>query len=74
LPNVEHGKDYTHVVIDKKPAARNYETTSLDQAMVANVEKPEANARMTCQLLVPKEDEHYQAVSSYDLDVVPLKE
>ena len=73
LPNVEHwGQSYTHVVMDKSPG----DVDKLDRAFVANVQKTEANARMTCQLFVPSEDDSakFQAIQEFDLDVVPLKD
>ena len=82
LPNVEHwGRPFTQVVIDKKPIYHNLQ--AFDQALVAHVEKKQANARMTCQVFVPEEspnnnttstEKSYKAVQSYDLDVIPLKE
>jgi len=78
LPNAEHwGQAYTHVVLDNPPKGEGSATMkeSLDHAFVAHVQKQQANARMTCQLLVPKDDdEHYRPMQQYDLDVVPLKE
>lgn len=79
LPNVQQwGNAYTHLIIDKAPGAAQ----DLDHAFVANVQKRDANARMTCQLFVPATDEDkesdggikYQAIQQYDLDVLPLKE
>ena len=75
LPNVKQwGNSYTHVVVDKSPG--DDETKFLDRAFVANVQKKDAQARMTCQLFVPSENdsEPYQAIQQYELDVVPLKE
>jgi Paf1 len=72
LPNAElWGNAYTHVVIDKTPGES---AEALSRAFVANVQKRDANARMTCQLFVPGEKDIYQAIQQYDLDVVPLKE
>jgi hypothetical protein len=72
LPNVKHwGQAYTHVVVDKSPGE---DVELLDKAFVANVEKRDANARMTCQLFVPSSETEYNGVQQYDLDVVPLKE
>jgi hypothetical protein len=85
LPDLQQwGNAYTHVVIDKTPGG---DQEALKQAFVANVQKRDANARMTCQLFVPKEKEeednddsaadhgiNYQAIQQYDLDVLPLKE
>jgi RNA polymerase II-associated factor 1 len=72
LPNVEHwGHAYTHVVMDKSPG----DVDRLDRAFVANVQKIDVNARMSCQLFVPSEEEaKYQAIQQYELDVLPLKE
>ena len=74
LPNVEQwGNAYTHLVMDKPSGD---DISFLDKAFVANVEKRDANARMTCQLFVPSEDnlDQYQAMQQYELDVVPLKD
>jgi RNA polymerase II-associated factor 1 len=72
LPNVEYwGHPYTHVVIDKSPG------DPIDKAFVANVQKKDANARMSCQLFVPSSEEDettYQAIQQYGIDVLPLKE
>jgi RNA polymerase II-associated factor 1 len=73
LPNVEHwGHAYTHVVMDKSPG----DVDKLGNAFVANVQKRDANARMTCQLFIPSEEDsaRYQAIQQYELDVLPLKE
>lgn len=57
LPSIENwGKAFTHVVIDKPPIpARNqkYDMAGLNTAVVGNVEKRQANARMSCQLYIP---------------------
>jgi hypothetical protein len=86
LPHADQwGKAFTHLVIDKAPnLLPQYEITALEDAMVTNVEKMEANARMTCQVAVPAKDppdelkQHemtpYHVVQAYDLDVIPLKE
>jgi Paf1 len=82
LPNVEcWGNSFTHVIIDKAPKlADNYTVTDLAQSLIANVEKPEATARMSCDVCVPSkadgehDDGRYESVQSYDLDVLPLKE
>eukprot|EP00980_Cylindrotheca_fusiformis_P028126 scaffold22582_cov194-Cylindrotheca_fusiformis.AAC.4 len=70
LPNVEYwGKPYTHLVVDKSPGEK------IDTAIVANVQRKDANSRMTCQLFVETEEQaKYQAVQQYELDVLPLKE
>lgn len=70
LPNAEYwGKPYTHVVIDKSPGEK------INEAIVANVQRKDANSRMTGQLFVPAEDQgKYQAIQQYELDVLPLKE
>lgn len=72
LPNVATwGTPLTHVMIDKPPAARDYSMNDLNHhAIISDVEKESANSRMKCQLLVPPE---YKSVSTYDLDVEPLK-
>ena len=75
LPNVEHwGHAYTHVVMDNPPKSGSIK--HLDKAFVAHVEQRAANSRMSCQLLVPSEeqDNNYISAAQYDLDVVPLKE
>ncbi|KAL7574876.1 hypothetical protein ACA910_010710 [Epithemia clementina (nom. ined.)] len=82
LPAVEYwGLPFTHLVIDKKPSLpEKYKQTDLRQGLVANVEKPEQNARMSCELFVPSRREeqekkdYYEVVQSYDLDVIPLKD
>jgi hypothetical protein len=59
LPNVENwGRAFTHVVIDKAPNLQNttHTNVSLNQAIIANVEKLAANAHMHCQLWVPAAD------------------
>lgn len=83
LPDVSNwGRAFTHVVIDKAPAnlPPGHTVEDLNQAFVANVEKREANARMTCSMLVPAKDlseddkTFLRPIQSYDLDVIPLKE
>lgn len=85
LPHVqEWGKSFTHLIIDKRPTLPDqYDIESLHDGLVTNVEKREANARMTCQVSVPAKDvpeegkdleSPYQSVHAFDLDVVPLKE
>jgi len=74
LPNVKQwGNAYTHVVMDKPPGD---DIVFLENAFVANVQKKDATARMTCQLFVPSENnsEPHQAIQQYELDVVPLKD
>jgi len=74
LPNVKQwGNSYTHVVVDKPPGE---DIKFLDKGFIANVQKKDATARMTCQLFVPSDNdvEPYQATQQYELDVVPLKE
>lgn len=73
LPNVEKwGNAYTHVVVDKNPGV---DVPLLNKAFVANVEKKDATARMTCQVFGPSDDPGlYQGMQAYELDVVPLKE
>jgi hypothetical protein len=72
LPDANNwGRAYTHVVMDKSPG----DVDKLGLAFVANVQKKDANARMTCQLFIPSEDPtRYQAIQQYDLDVLPLKD
>lgn len=84
LPDIQHwGFAYTDVVVDKSPGTED--VGKLDQAFVANVQKRDVTARMTCQLFVPaekddkdqtneKESVSYQAIQQYELDVFPLKE
>lgn len=78
LPNAQHwGQAYTHVVLDNPPKGHDPLALRepLDRAFVAHVEKQQANARMTCQLLIPEnKDGEYRPIQKYDLDVVPLKE
>lgn len=74
LPNVKKwGNAYTHIVVDKAPGN---DVTFLNKAFVANVEKKDATARMTCQVFGESENDSgsYQAMQNYELDVVPLKE
>jgi RNA polymerase II-associated factor 1 len=76
LPDADHwGQAYTHVVVDKAPG--DEDVRRMDKALIANVQKKDASARMTCQLFVPADEndpESYQAVQQYELDVIPLKE
>ena len=83
FPDFDHwGYAYTHTVMDKapkRPSSSDDEedvANKLGRALVANVEKRQANARMTCQVLVPDEedDDEYVPLTRYDLDVVPLKD
>mmetsp|Transcript_281 Transcript_281/g.711 ORF Transcript_281/g.711 Transcript_281/m.711 type:complete len:499 (+) Transcript_281:379-1875(+) len=75
LPNVQHwGNAYTHVVVDKAPGE---DSSFLNSAFVANVQKRDATARMTCQVFgrsAEKDIGSYRAMQGYELDVVPLKE
>eukprot|EP00531_Pseudo-nitzschia_arenysensis_P003976 CAMPEP_0116142758 /NCGR_PEP_ID=MMETSP0329-20121206/15079_1 /TAXON_ID=697910 /ORGANISM="Pseudo-nitzschia arenysensis, Strain B593" /LENGTH=486 /DNA_ID=CAMNT_0003638015 /DNA_START=163 /DNA_END=1623 /DNA_ORIENTATION=+ len=74
LPNVQKwGNAYTHVVVDKAPGK---DVAFLNNAFVANVEKKDATARMTCQVFGQSESDSgsYNAMQHYELDVVPLKE
>jgi hypothetical protein len=76
------GRAFTHLVIDKAPTnlPEGHSVDDLKQAIVTNVEKRQANARMTCKIVVPakespdNEQDLYRPVQSYDLDVIPLKE
>ena len=76
LPDADHwGQAYTHVVVDKAPG--DEDVKRMDKAFIANVQKKDASAKMTCQLFVPTDEsdpESYQAVQQYELDVIPLKE
>ena len=88
LPHVGNwGRAFTHVVADKPPIASTADDIkALDRALVGNVEKRQATARMSCRVFVPtgkdggdaaaeKEEEvRYHAIQAYDLDVIPLKE
>ena len=81
LPAVEYwGMPFTHLVIDKKPTLPDvYPQTDLRMGLVANVEKPDQNARMTCEFFVPSrrdgdQQDRFEGVQSYDLDVIPLKD
>lgn len=86
LPNVRQwGHAFTHVVVDNPPKGGGEEEqkdlSSMNRAFVAHVEKKQANARMTCHLMVPspgmdedEEKKRFRALQRYDLDVVPLKE
>jgi RNA polymerase II-associated factor 1 len=78
LPNVIHwGRAFTHVIIDKPPTTlpKDHKPQDFAQAFIANVEKRQANARMSCDVLVPSDNKDmYDPVQSFDLDVVPLKE
>jgi hypothetical protein len=80
LPNIDNwGRAFTHVVIDKAPMnlPEGHTVEDLTKAFITNVEKRQANARMTCKMLVPATTDGnnlYDPIQSYDLDVVPLKE
>jgi RNA polymerase II-associated factor 1 len=78
LPNVSHwGRAFTHVIIDKPPTTfpKDHKPQDFAKAFIANVEKRQANARMSCDVLVPSDsNDLYDPVHSFDLDVVPLKE
>lgn len=78
LPHAENwGRAYTHLVIDKEPALdKKHSVKSLSRAFVGEVEKRQANTRMSCQVFVPEQEEgdKYEAAQSFDLDVIPLKE
>ena len=86
LPNAEYwGMPLTHLIIDKQPKlSEEYKVSDLQKGFVTNVEKPEQNARMTCQVMVParaapnvevnEADNKYLTVQGFDLDVIPLKE
>lgn len=80
LPNVQGwGKAYTHIVIDKAPSiTKPYGLKDLQKGIVANVEKADDKPKMSCEIFVPGQEveveDHYQAVHSYDLDIIPLKD
>ena len=54
----------------------------MDRAIISNVEKEDAAARMTCEVFAPSavtDDENnigesYEAIQQYEMDLVPLKE
>ncbi|VEU36189.1 unnamed protein product [Pseudo-nitzschia multistriata] len=74
LPNIEKwGNAYTYVVVDKSPGDNS---TFLNSSIVANVQKKDATARMTCELFGQSENDSgsYLGMQNYELDVVPLKE
>ncbi|KAL3910375.1 MAG: hypothetical protein SGARI_002154, partial [Bacillariaceae sp.] len=82
LPDIGHwGRSYTHIVVDKAPGDKD--TERMDRAVVANVRKEDATARMTCEVFAPsvvgdEEDasngEPYEGIQQYEMDLVPLKE
>lgn len=80
LPNVRAwGRAHTHLIIDKAPPMEKpYSLKDLRKGLIANVEKPDDKARMSCDVFVPAKEvekkEQYQAVQSYDLDIIPLKD
>jgi Paf1 len=83
LPDVSNwGRAFTHVVIDKIPTnlPAGHSVDDYRRSLITNVEKRQANARMTCNLIAPTKDPEisdkdlYRPIQSYDLDVVPLKE
>lgn len=80
LPNIQAwGKAHTHIIIDKAPAlTKPYDLKDLRKGMIANVEKPDNKPKMTCDFFVPgkevEEEDQYQAVHSFDLDIIPLKD
>jgi RNA polymerase II-associated factor 1 len=80
LPDMNHwGRTYTHIIVDKPPGGSD--TARMDHAVVANVQKEDAAARMTCEVFAPSiasnegsQGEPYEAIQQYELDLVPLKE
>uniref|UniRef100_A0A7S3PCQ2 Uncharacterized protein n=2 Tax=Amphora coffeiformis TaxID=265554 RepID=A0A7S3PCQ2_9STRA len=80
LPNVQAwGKAHTHIIIDKAPTTtKPYALRDLKKGLIANVEKPEDKPKMACDVFVPAKgvegEDQYQAVQSYDLDIIPLKD
>lgn len=55
MPDVKNwGRTYTHLVIDKAPSLKpNHSIEGLNDAFVGNVEKRQANARMSCKVFIP---------------------
>lgn len=81
LPDDETwGHSFIHVVLDNLPkeeALQNYFTNKkFETAYIADVSKGENSQRMECNLLLAddSDDDKYNAVQKYDLDVIPLKE
>lgn len=84
LPDTSNwGRAFTHLVIDKAPSnlPEGHNVDDLNQALVTNVEKRQANERMTCNVIVPskatfptEKKDVYRPIQSYDLDVIPLKD
>jgi hypothetical protein len=83
LPNVEHwGHTFTHVVMDLPPKIKT--TDVLEHAYIAHVEQSTMNSKMSCQLLIPQNNDDkskenltksdYVSAAQYDLDVIPLKD
>ena len=79
VPNIQAwGKACTHIIIDKPPAITSpYTVKDLHKGIVANVDKkPDDQSKMYCDVFVPaketEESSQYEAIQSYDLDVVPL--
>jgi len=85
LPDTNYwGMPFTHLVADKKPQLpEQYQQTDMNQGLVANVEKPDQSAHMTCQIFVPSKRDtpegqesknYYESVQGFNLDVIPLKD
>lgn len=79
FPDVANwGRAFTHVVIDKAPVhlPEGFSVEGFSRSFVTNVQKQQANAKMTCDVQMPTKDDDdmYRAAQSYELDVVPLKE
>jgi hypothetical protein len=88
LPDASNwGRAFTHVVVDKAPISlpTGHTVEELDRVFVTNVEKRQANARMTCTMIAPAKDlndndvesdkkDFHRPIQAFDLDVIPLKE
>ena len=86
LPYVANwGCAFTHVVVDKAPTniPAQYSVQHMKSAFLTNVERRQASAKMTCQMIVPATEpdsdgtqsiSRYDPIQSYDLDVIPLKD
>mmetsp|Transcript_24260 Transcript_24260/g.67274 ORF Transcript_24260/g.67274 Transcript_24260/m.67274 type:complete len:538 (+) Transcript_24260:79-1692(+) len=85
LPDSNYwGMPFTHLVVDKKPhLPEPYEQADMKNGLVTNVEKPDQNARMTCEVMAPskrsqeneqEKKDYYETIQGFDLDVIPLKD
>eukprot|EP00543_Licmophora_paradoxa_P000046 CAMPEP_0202449362 /NCGR_PEP_ID=MMETSP1360-20130828/8094_1 /ASSEMBLY_ACC=CAM_ASM_000848 /TAXON_ID=515479 /ORGANISM="Licmophora paradoxa, Strain CCMP2313" /LENGTH=516 /DNA_ID=CAMNT_0049067255 /DNA_START=27 /DNA_END=1577 /DNA_ORIENTATION=- len=83
LPNTSFwGNAYTHVVVDNPPK-NEPDLKPITQSFLSHIEKRDAQARMTCQVMVPYEvassantegKQFFRSMAQYDMDVIPLKE